>query len=194
MASSSPTSSALRPTRDRRRSSPPPLAAGAPRADGSHPPRTVSNATSASGGPRQIASAVRRPCERDCASPPRAAATRRSKRRRSSSSPSTSTRVTRCPRDEHAERKHLPKLRDEVLKRGLRGPRRLLPPQLTDQPVGRDHLSAVDQQEGEQCTLFLAPEHDSPALVDHLKRAEDPKLRHKCVVTRSRATSMGGDA
>ena len=76
----------------------------------------------------------------------------------------------------------LAELRDEVLERGDRGFRRLLAPQLIDDPVGRDDRIRVEQEEREESPLPLSAERDGPGLVRDLDRTEDPVLQHVLVV------------
>jgi hypothetical protein len=59
---------------------------------------------------------------------------------------------------------------------GRRGLRRLLAPQLFDQPVGGDDLVGVQQEERQQCALLLPSEVERSVVVDHLEGAEQPKL------------------
>jgi hypothetical protein len=65
-------------------------------------------------------------------------------------------------------------LEDGVLE-GLRsGRRRLLAPERVDQPLGRDRLVAVDQQQREQCTLPPAGERQVGRSVGQFQRTKDP--------------------
>jgi hypothetical protein len=52
-----------------------------------------------------------------------------------------------------------------------------LPPQLVDQPVGRQHFVRVKQKQCEQCTLPPPPEWEPATVVPDLERAEDSELQ-----------------
>src|SRR6478609_1763203 len=80
-------------------------------------------------------------------------------------------------RDEHAGRKQLPKLRDEVLERGRRRLRALLTPELLDDAIARQHLASVDQQKREERPRSLASERDCALRADDLERSEDAEIR-----------------
>ena len=54
--------------------------------------------------------------------------------------------------------------------------RRVAVPQVLDQPVRRQRLVRVQQQQGQQCTLTRAGEHDRLPVVPHLQWPEDPEL------------------
>ena len=64
--------------------------------------------------------------------------------------------VTGRPRDEDLRAQHLAELRDEILERGRCRLRRLLTPELVDDPVGRDRLAAPGQEQTQERTLLLA--------------------------------------
>ena len=55
--------------------------------------------------------------------------------------------------------------------------RRRLPPQLVDQPLRRDDVVGVQQQDGEQRPLLAAAEHERTIVLDHLQRAKKPKFQ-----------------
>jgi hypothetical protein len=63
-----------------------------------------------------------------------------------------------------------------VLDRLGRGGRCFVVPELLDEPVGRDGLARVQEQEREQCPLPAAAEGDVPVAVTHLERSEDPEI------------------
>ena len=54
----------------------------------------------------------------------------------------------------------------------------MLAPQLVDEPVGRDDLARMDQQQAEERALLLPAERDRPGPVLELERTEDPELCH----------------
>src|SRR5690242_15142507 len=56
---------------------------------------------------------------------------------------------------------------------GLRAPR---PPQLVDQPVGRDDLVRAQQKDRQQRALLRAAKRDDVVAVGDLEWAEDPKF------------------
>ena len=56
------------------------------------------------------------------------------------------------------------------------GGRRIAVPQLLEQPVVRDDLASVDQQQPEQGALTRGPEVQRLAGGHHLKRSQDPEL------------------
>ena len=49
-------------------------------------------------------------------------------------------------------------------------------PELIDEPIARDDLIGVQEQEGEQRALLRRPQRHRPALVPDLKRTEQPEL------------------
>ena len=86
-------------------------------------------------------------------------------------------------RDEHAGRKELAELRDEVLERGRRRLRALLAPELLDDAIARQHLARVDQQEREERPRSLSSEREWALRPDDLERSEDAELRcPRCAV------------
>ena len=87
--------------------------------------------------------------------------------RRTGPIPST---VTRSPgylraSHEHLGTEHLPELRDEVLERADGSLRRVVAPELVDEPPRRDHLARAQREKREQGALFLAA-HVDDATVD----------------------------
>ncbi|HET7044981.1 MAG TPA: hypothetical protein VFI37_09045 [Gaiellaceae bacterium] len=60
----------------------------------------------------------------------------------------------------------------------LRGPRRVAVPEIVDDPVGRHHLVAVQQQKRQERALPRSAENDATAAVHHLEGPEQAEL-HK---------------
>ena len=75
-------------------------------------------------------------------------------------------------------------LRDVVLEDLRRRRGRPLTPKLVDQPVRRERLVRMDQQERQQRTLLATPERDRSPLIADLERTEDVEI-HVCVGDRS---------
>ena len=71
-----------------------------------------------------------------------------------------------------------PQIRHIRLQRGGRLRRRLLSPQLLDQPIQRHHMVSVDQQDREQHTLLGASQLDPALPVLGLERSQQPELHH----------------
>src|SRR2546429_628632 len=90
-------------------------------------------------------------------------------------------------RQDHVRAQQLPKLGDEVLQRGRRGPGRLLAPERVHDPVGRDDPVHVEQKQGEKGALLLSAELQRLAFVGHLERPENPKFEHVTFVAPSEA-------
>jgi hypothetical protein len=65
-----------------------------------------------------------------------------------------------------------------------RGERRVLAPQLVDEPVGRERLAGVHEQQREQRPLPVPAERHGASVRDHLERAEDAVLRGSRVAGR----------
>ena len=183
--------------RDRRRSSsrvpqgaPPPALGQASAANGSF-------ARSASGRPRQSASA-----SRSVRAASSAESSPSSRRPRSTSAPEALEidllgcdleDVARRSRDEDAVRlEGLSESGDMLLKRrgGIR--RRPLAPELVDQPIARDGLAGVENEDREHAALPGAAERKLPLAVTHLERAENAEIeraRQIANVPRSRCQS-----
>ena len=70
----------------------------------------------------------------------------------------------------------LAELGDEVLERGPRRPRRALAPEELDQPLGRNHVVHVEQEQREQGSLLLSGQRYRHPVVEHLERPEDPEV------------------
>src|SRR5438132_4827993 len=85
-------------------------------------------------------------------------------------------------RNQDVRTENLPQLRDEVLERRRRGPRRLLAPQDVDQTVRRDNATRVQQEEGEHRALFRPAQRESLVAVAHFERAkyEELELAPRC--------------
>ena len=165
-----------RRARARRRSAPRAPPAAAPRAGRSRSARTARTAKSASGGPRQSASAspsrpralgVRPTAPRPTQLLEAAEVELRPGRRRGRS-PARASRATSAPSS-------LPQLRDRVLERGPRGLRRLLAPQLVDQPLGRDRpRSRRSRRSASSDALLAAADRDRVAVAG---TSSGPRIR-----------------
>ncbi len=66
--------------------------------------------------------------------------------------------------------------RHVLLKRGLRIGRRALAPELVDEPIARDRLAGVQQEDRENAALPRATERKLPLAVTHLERAENAEI------------------
>ena len=75
--------------------------------------------------------------------------------------------------DEHVPADQLAERRDGVLQRSGRGRRRPLPPEVGNEPVGRDDLTGTQRQGGEQRTLLPARQRDDPVAVPDLERPKE---------------------
>ena len=69
-----------------------------------------------------------------------------------------------------------PQPRDRLLERVRGSARCLLAEEVVDQPVARDDLARVEQEDREQSALTKADERDDPAPTAHLERSENRKL------------------
>jgi hypothetical protein len=124
-----------------------------------------SYSTSTSGGPRHRSSArcsvrarlVDEPLELDCVGL------------------ADAEQVARRPCDEDAVGKRLAQLRDVALHDLRCGCRRVLIPELVDQPIGGDGLVGVQQQERQERALSPGPELEFVSVLPDLERAEDTK-------------------
>ena len=67
-------------------------------------------------------------------------------------------------------------LRHIVLQDLRRRRRRLVGPELVDQPVGRKRLIRMDQEKCEQRSLLAAPDRELSPVVTDLERAEDAEI------------------
>ena len=65
----------------------------------------------------------------------------------------------------------LPQPRYVSLQRLGRGRSCVLAPELLDQPVGRDHLAAVEEKQRQESALLVAAERDRLAVADHFQWA-----------------------
>jgi hypothetical protein len=86
--------------------------------------------------------------------------------------------ITVAAGNEQVVTQRLAKARDIHVHR-LGGSRRCpLAPQRIDQPVSRDHLSAMEQQHRQQRALLRTAERHRAIAIDHLKRSQNSKLNH----------------
>jgi hypothetical protein len=69
-----------------------------------------------------------------------------------------------------------PQPRDGLLERVRGSAGCLRTEEVVDQPVGRDDLARVEQEDREQSALTKADERDDPASTAHLERSENRKL------------------
>ena len=72
------------------------------------------------------------------------------------------------------------------LERVRRGLRRLLAPELVDQPLGGDRLAGRKRERRQERARLAARNGDDVAVLHDLERPEDPKLHRFRVVTRIR--------
>ena len=135
-----------------------------------------SDANSASAGPRHRPSASRNSPEARSASTFRASATSDSKRSRSSSPGSTTSEIARRPGTRTPSGKSFRKPRDVRLQRRHRRLRRLLAPEIMDQPLTRDDPVRAQQQHGENRPLTLTSQRKRPIARAHLQRAKHSKV------------------
>ena len=77
---------------------------------------------------------------------------------------------------------HSSQSRDERLNALRRARRRLLVPELVDDPIDRDNLVRVQQEKREQGALLTPPERQLAIAVAHLERTEDPKVQFQAPV------------
>ena len=85
--------------------------------------------------------------------------------------------ITSCQRLQTVVAQYAAQLGDVVLEDLRRRRRRLLAPELVDQPVRRERFVRVDQQEREQRTLLAAADaRPSPPVVADLERTEDVEI------------------
>ena len=84
--------------------------------------------------------------------------------------------ITVSPRQDHIVAERLAQLRDVALNDLDRARGRPLAPQLVDQPIGRQHLAAVNQQHSQQRTLLSAAQRDQATILRDLKRPKYPKV------------------
>jgi hypothetical protein len=95
--------------------------------------------------------------------------------------------VAGCPGLQAVLAEQLPELRDVNLKRLMGRFRPLVLPKGVDQPLARDDLVRVQEQDGEEGPLFGAAESERLAGVTHLERPEDPELHQEVTVSWTRA-------
>jgi hypothetical protein len=88
-------------------------------------------------------------------------------------------RISRRLREEHAGASGIEcfaKLGDEVLQRLRRRRGRLLSPEILDQPVARDHVVQIEDENREQAAQSSSAKLDLVAIRPHLERTENPNL------------------
>ena len=83
--------------------------------------------------------------------------------------------VARRPCRQHVPGECLSKSRDVHAKRIGGALRRILAPELVDQPVRRDHLVRVDEKQREQRPLLGSAQRDLARIVPYLERPENPE-------------------
>ncbi len=84
--------------------------------------------------------------------------------------------VPRRARDQHPRRQHLPQLGDVDLDHLGRRVRRLLAPEVVDQPRGRHGPPGAEREHGEERPLLAASEGDGVAAVEDLEGPQGPDL------------------
>ena len=84
--------------------------------------------------------------------------------------------VAGCTRHEGPVGQELPQAREIDLHARHRGLGRLVSPQLVDQPLARDHMVRVQDQQREQRPLLGTSERKRPPGVQSFQRSEDPVL------------------
>jgi hypothetical protein len=89
--------------------------------------------------------------------------------------------------DNDLRAQQLSQLRDLVLERRHGRPRRLLTPELVDEPVSRDGFPGMDEQYGEQRALLSPPKRQCLAVTLDHEWAKDAELQHGLLfLTRSK--------
>jgi hypothetical protein len=84
--------------------------------------------------------------------------------------------VTAAARHQQPVTQRLTQMRNVAVNDLDRAPRRLLAPQLADQAIGRHHLTAMQQQHGQQSALHRAAQLHPPPGLKHLKRTKNQKV------------------
>ncbi len=79
-------------------------------------------------------------------------------------------------RRQHVLRKRLAQSRDVDAQRSGGVLRRVLAPELVDQPVGGNDLVRVEEENGEKRTRLGPAQGDLAFSVPHLERSQDPEL------------------
>ena len=102
--------------------------------------------------------------------------TSRSNRWRSSASGLDPNDVAGRSGRQHVLRQRLAKSRDVDPQCGGGALGRVLAPELVDQPVGRNDLVGVEEEEGEQGPRLAAAQRRGAAFVPQLERSQDPEL------------------
>ena len=90
-----------------------------------------------------------------------------------------SQRVARRFRQQPIGPKSLAQLRDIALKRLRRGFRRLLAPEVVDQPVDGDHAVSVQQQDREQRARLCRRQRDRLSVDESFDRPEEAKFQQQ---------------
>ena len=72
----------------------------------------------------------------------------------------------------------LSQMRYEILERRRRRLRGSFTPQLVDEPLGRNDLARVHEEERQQRSLLLAAQRNRAVISDDLERTQDPELDH----------------
>ena len=84
--------------------------------------------------------------------------------------------VTGRLREQTLLAQHLAQARDLVRERVARGLGRLVAPQLLEQPLARQDVVSVQQQDGEQRALARSADQEPPTVRAHLEWAQDEKF------------------
>ena len=85
--------------------------------------------------------------------------------------------IARGLRDDDIGANHLPQLRDEVLERGRRSPRRPLSPEEVHESIGRDDTTRVQSENREDGALLLAADLDNSAVVLDFEAPEETEAQ-----------------
>jgi len=90
-------------------------------------------------------------------------------------------RVAGCPRHDHVVRlEQLPQPGDVLLERRRRVLRRRIPPELVREPVARDRLARVQQQDREEAALLRSAEAQRSPPIPDLERPEQQEFESGC--------------
>jgi hypothetical protein len=86
-------------------------------------------------------------------------------------------RVAGGARDEHGVRlEGLPQSRHVLLQCGLRVRRGVVAPELVDEPVARERLATMQDEQRENAALPRSAECENPLAFDHLERTENAEV------------------
>ena len=99
--------------------------------------------------------------------------------------------VTRCPGHDDVGAERAAEMRDVHLQRLAGGLRRSVAPQLVDEPLGRDHLVAVQEEKRQQRPLLRRLDGNRAACADDLQRAKYPEF-HPAPNLHKRARGVAG--